>query len=443
MKRIIGIALALGLGGGGGAALAQQEIYLSDSIAQDVKVFDRAADGNVAALREIVGPSTGLVKPEGLVIDATHNEILVLDFNGGVNNGALVVHALAANGNATPIRKLTGPSTQFGLPVGLAFDPVHDEVFLMNSTDGKVLVFDRTASGDAAPKRTFTASFTTANGIYVDTVHDEVVIAYPGANAIEFFARTATGTPAPLRTILGASTGLANPNMAVIDAVNDEVFASNTGGSSITVYSRTATGNASPLRTISGVSTQLDTPRGMYLDLPHDELVVAGHNSVATFSRTASGNAAPVRNVAGSAPLIGEGDFPFIGPAATSTGTSFYALTPCRLVDTRNPPDPFGGPAIAALSDRSFTAIGRCGISPLAKAVVLNVAVTLPTNGGDLRLYPAGAALPLVSAINYAAGQTRANNAVIPLNASGDFAVHSDQPAGTVHLILDVSGYFQ
>ena len=51
---------------------------------------------------------------------------------------------------------------------------------------------------------------------------------------------------------------------------------------------------------------------------------------------------------------------------------------------------------------------------------------------------------PTVSSINYVAGQTRANNAVVPLNASGAMAAFVGQPAGTtVHLIVDVNGYFQ
>jgi hypothetical protein len=40
-------------------------------------------------------------------------------------------------------------------------------------------------------------------------------------------------------------------------------------------------------------------------------------------------------------------------------------------------------------------------------------------------------------------GVTRANNAIVPLSALGDMAVHCSQASGTVHFILDVNGYFQ
>lgn len=102
----------------------------------------------------------------------------------------------------------------------------------------------------------------------------------------------------------------------------------------------------------------------------------------------------------------------------------------------------YGGPPLAANADRLFILWGKCGIPSGAKAVTINIAVTGSTAGGDLRLY-GGGALPNVSAINYAGGQTRANNAVIALGSSGELVVHCDQPSGTTQAILDVTGYFQ
>ncbi len=52
-------------------------------------------------------------------------------------------------------------------------------------------------------------------------------------------------------------------------------------------------------------------------------------------------------------------------------------------------------------------------------------------------------ALPFASTINYSANQTRANNAFVPLGASGQLAIRLDQAAGSVHVILDVNGYVE
>lgn len=129
--------------------------------------------------------------------------------------------------------------------------------------------------------------------------------------------------------------------------------------------------------------------------------------------------------------------------ACLPLSATYDTITPCRVVDTRNPAGPYGGPALAANADRTFVLAGQCGTPADTRAVALNVAVTLSSTGGDLRLYPAGTALPLVSAINYNAGQTRANNAIIPLGAGGSLTVHCDQPSGTVQVIIDLYGYFQ
>jgi hypothetical protein len=121
----------------------------------------------------------------------------------------------------------------------------------------------------------------------------------------------------------------------------------------------------------------------------------------------------------------------------------FYTLTPCRVADTRNPTGPYGAPALAANSSRTFAVGGQCGVPTTAKAASLNVTVTGGTAAGTLRLYPGGTLTPLASTINYGAGKTRANNQTAPLGSAASLAVRCDQPSGNVQVIIDVNGYFQ
>jgi hypothetical protein len=60
-----------------------------------------------------------------------------------------------------------------------------------------------------------------------------------------------------------------------------------------------------------------------------------------------------------------------------------------------------------------------------------------------LTLYPAGIAMPAVSVINFSQSQTRANNSVVPLGPAGEIAVFSRLASGSVHVIMDVNGYFE
>lgn len=140
---------------------------------------------------------------------------------------------------------------------------------------------------------------------------------------------------------------------------------------------------------------------------------------------------------AGLGPDIGA--FEWAGPPPAM---GFHTLAPCRAVDTREPA--LGGPTpVAAGQDRVFALGGVCGLPSTAKAISLNLTVTQATVQGNLRLYPAGTPPPLVSTLNYAAGQTRANNAVASLNAAGQLAVRCSQAGGSAHVIIDVNGYFE
>jgi hypothetical protein len=136
-------------------------------------------------------------------------------------------------------------------------------------------------------------------------------------------------------------------------------------------------------------------------------------------------------------------------PAATSTSvtiacaSNFFTLTPCRVVDTRGPAGPWGGPALSAAAEREFVFVGRCAIPSTARAVALTITATESSASGDLSFFPGGSPRPVVSAVNYSAGQTRSSNAITPLSGAGTLAVYCNQSSGTVQVILDVNGYFE
>jgi hypothetical protein len=128
--------------------------------------------------------------------------------------------------------------------------------------------------------------------------------------------------------------------------------------------------------------------------------------------------------------------------AVDSRSSDFHTLTPCRLIDTRLAPGPLGGPALAAGTTRAFAVVGRCQIPLSAVAMSVNVAVVSPAAPGHLRLFASGTPLPDTSTINYAAGQTRAGNAIVALGTDGVFVAYANQAGGTTHLVVDVTGYF-
>jgi hypothetical protein len=130
--------------------------------------------------------------------------------------------------------------------------------------------------------------------------------------------------------------------------------------------------------------------------------------------------------------------------AGPECGSAFFTVPPCRVLDTRNPIGPLGGPSLTGGDSRTFVLTESCGIPATATAVSVNIAETQAQGSGHLRIHPAGSPLPNTAVINFSAGQTRSNNAILTLGPSGDINVYVGIGSGLhVDFILDVNGYFQ
>jgi len=123
-------------------------------------------------------------------------------------------------------------------------------------------------------------------------------------------------------------------------------------------------------------------------------------------------------------------------------GESYFALPPCRVLDTRLAP-------LAALNSGqayTFQITGKCGIPSTAKAVSFNVTAVSPTGAGYIDLYPGDQVASFTTVDFDPARSPRANNTIEQLatNGAGTVGVLASAAGspGTVHLVLDVDGYF-
>ena len=125
----------------------------------------------------------------------------------------------------------------------------------------------------------------------------------------------------------------------------------------------------------------------------------------------------------------------------TATGTLFYPLTPCRVLDTRTPS---GTPILGVGERRIFTVAGTCGVPSGAKAIVSNLTVVGAAAQGELKVIGGHLTATTTSSISFPPSRAKANNAIVQLatDGSGTISVINNS-TGTVHFILDVSGYFQ
>ncbi len=218
-----------------------------------------------------------------------------------------------------------------------------------------------------------------------------------------------------------------------------------------TTFTSTATTTRTP--TLTPTATSTSTPTSTQTATPTSPTATRTNTRTATSTPTIT--LTPTRTRAPTVTLT-----PSETPTPTQTSTPtqtrtpgptappavnkpFFSLDPCRLIDTRGATDPLGGPALAAGATRAFAVAGHCGIPLTARAISVNVTVTAPSTMGFLTLFPSGSDRPTTSTLNYAGGQTRANNAVLLLGPTGNVSAFCGQASGTAQLIVDVTGYFE
>ena len=117
---------------------------------------------------------------------------------------------------------------------------------------------------------------------------------------------------------------------------------------------------------------------------------------------------------------------------ATGDTSRFEPVTPCRVLDTRT------AAALAPGADVRVEVAGRCGVPSDATAVALTVTGAGASRDGYLTIWPSDRGRPDASNLNLAAGETRANSAIVRLGG-GSIEVHAD--AGG-HVLVDVTGAF-
>ena len=127
-------------------------------------------------------------------------------------------------------------------------------------------------------------------------------------------------------------------------------------------------------------------------------------------------------------------------PARTTyPATTFHPIDPVRILDTRSANGLSG--FFYPHTPRRFQVTGRGGVPAGAVAVTGILTTTASTARGYLTLGPVFTGAPSSSTLNFPAGDNRANNVAVALDASGMLSVVY-VGSGITHAIFDVTGYF-
>jgi hypothetical protein len=146
---------------------------------------------------------------------------------------------------------------------------------------------------------------------------------------------------------------------------------------------------------------------------------------------------------------------------AVDAGGEYHKLTPERIFDSRTRDldvEPYGPKSTNPLGSSVAFDVPVVGLADLPAprdvdgdgyddnvlAVVVNIIVIDPTQSGYLRAFPAGAAEGETSVVNFPAGTTVPNTAVIRPGIDGEISIRLVSPlaVGAADVAIDISGWF-
>ena len=232
------------------------EIVVTSPLAQAILTFRGSANGEEAPLRAIQGDKTRIkgVGATGKVsIDSVHNEIYLAS-----PDQEILVFDRLANGNVAPKRILRGPDTQLSLGAQNAdeerrgtgnvygggnapcirIDPIHNLLLVPVGSygGGKVLVFDRTASGNTPPKAIIQGPVRMGNQFEI--YPPKLRLITHTRNNIEIWKIPESGvsTDPPLK--IPAPLGRQSIDIGIVlDPLHKEVIVATAAGNSIMTFS--------------------------------------------------------------------------------------------------------------------------------------------------------------------------------------------------------------
>jgi DNA-binding beta-propeller fold protein YncE len=106
-----------------GITLHQNHLYVANYGSDEICVFPIAASGDVAPVRRISGPLTGLSGPSGITV--LDGELYVTNWD----SNTVTVYPATAAGDITPSRIIEGVSTGLETPWGIDAPQIDDLVF--------------------------------------------------------------------------------------------------------------------------------------------------------------------------------------------------------------------------------------------------------------------------------------------------------------------------
>ena len=241
----------------------RDEIVVPQFYAQAIMTFRGGANGDEAPIRIISGPKTQITNPARIALDPIHNEIYI------PMDDRLLVFPRDAQGNVAPSRVIEGPDTEMSAGT-VQVDPVNNLIIVGGRNvasgrgDDRLVARGQVLSGDASGR----------------------------GGQILIFDRTASGNAKPLRIIRGPNSKLSRVGLMAVYPPRQLIVVGVPAGQTtspenyVGVWSELDNGDVPPRWLIGGPNSVLRQVRGVTLDPKNKSVIVSDKyiNAVLTFS---------------------------------------------------------------------------------------------------------------------------------------------------------------
>jgi YVTN family beta-propeller protein len=425
---------------------ATNKLYVTNRADGTVTIINGATNQVIKTLP--VGPH-----PVGADVNPLTNRIYIANYGNRTGNTVSVI-----DGNTDTV--MTTITVQYG-PILTAVNPITNKIYAVNrcSTDPNDCVNDGSGvNGSLSVIDGTTNTVTNTVGleqlpsvILLNEVTNKIYVGNSCGTDPSCITNGNANTIGTITAVDGVTLGTSvitaghgTTGMAV-NPVSNEIYMTNSTDNTVTFI------NGTTLNTTTlGVGA---SPADVEVNPDTYKIYVtnSGDNTLTTINGVSHGEgtlgvgggpaSAVVNPVTNRIYIINSNDntVSVVGGAA-SNASQFVAVTPCRVVDTRNPNGPFGGPPIAGGTYRDFPIpASDCNIPSTATAYSFNVTVVPDSRLGFLTIWPTGELQPQVSTMNSLDGRIKANAAIVAAGYQGQVRVFANN---TTQVIIDINGYF-
>ena len=227
---------------------ANNHLLVVDQINERVQVFNATSFAYVATIGTtgaIGADNVHFYLPQGVAVDATHGRILVADSeNERIQIFNAASFAYVATIGQTGV--FGSSNSELNLPTGVAYDPGHNQILVVDQDNSRVQVFDGSSFayvatiGQTGQPLIGPGVFSFPAGIDIDTVNNHILVADQTNNQVQILA---TGSFSYVG-VIGDSGGNAgsgntqfnNPNGVTFDPVRHQILVADFANARVQVY---------------------------------------------------------------------------------------------------------------------------------------------------------------------------------------------------------------